>query len=80
MSQALITVIILLACLKDQHPSVCVSVYVTVTSFTVFKNRTSIFLPADVFLAVGRCRARMCAVRRNLKVMFYVLQQNISNT
>lgn len=47
------------------------------TSFTVFKNRTSIFLPADVFLLLEAAGQDVCNKEKSKSD---VLHQNISNT
>lgn len=47
------------------------------TSFTVFKNRTSIFLPADVFLLLEAAGQDVCNKEKSKSD---VLQQNISDT
>lgn len=47
------------------------------TSFTVFKNRTLIFLPAAIFLLLEAAGQDMCNKKKSKSD---VLQQNISNT
>lgn len=55
----------------------CVCEFVTVASFIVFKNRSLIFLPADVFLLLEAAGQDMCNKEKSKSD---VLQQNMSNT